>query len=116
MVCIILQNIYEYQIIVHLKLRRSDVGYISVKLGKKNHGALSVVQWDQSLQHQDTGLVPGWAQWLKRLRHCHSCSVGRTCVLDVSPGEGPPHASGLLKRKKKLATMTRRINYTSVKE
>lgn len=35
MVCIILQNIYEYQIIVHLKLIRSDVGYISVKLGKK---------------------------------------------------------------------------------
>ena len=42
---------------------------------------------------------PGTA--IKRIQHCHSCSIGHKCGLDLFPGLGTPFAVRRGKKKKK---------------
>ena len=51
------------------------------------------------LQCWDAGSIPGLAQW-DQIRNCHSCSIGRSCGLDLLPGQGTPCAVGGQKRNK----------------
>ena len=55
-----------------------------------------------SLQCQDTSLILGLAQWVKRIQRCHSCSssssIGCNSSLD-DPRLGTPHATWRPKNK-----------------
>ena len=48
-----------------------------------------------SLQHQDTGSIPRWAEWVK------DTGIGQNCGSDLIPGLGMPYASEWPKKKKK---------------
>ena len=55
-----------------------------------------------SLQRQEAGLIPGPAQWVKRIWCCHSCSgVDCNCASDLIPGLATPYAMRRPKKKKK---------------
>ena len=51
-----------------------------------------------SLQYQDTGLIPGLAQWVKDLV---SLQLWCSCGSDSIPGREHPYAVGMVEKKKK---------------
>ena len=61
-----------------------------------------------SLQCQDTGSIPGQAQWVKGSGICCSCGVGHNCGSDLIPGPGTPYAMEKEKKKEEEKKMARK--------
>ena len=64
--------------------------------GSSCHGTMGSVA---SLQHQDVGLIPSPAQWVKG-SSCGNTGVGRNCSLGLIPGPETPYAVVRPKEKK----------------
>ena len=58
------------------------------------------------LQHQDTGVILGQVQWVKRIQCCYSCGGDCNCGLDLIPGPGISCAKGQLKKEEKKKKKT----------
>ena len=65
--------------------------------GSSRCGATRLVT---SWEHWDAGSIPAWCSGLK-IRHCHCCSLGCNCGLDLIPGLETPYALGSQKQTNK---------------
>ena len=50
--------------------------------------------------HEDSGLIPGFAQWVK-VRHCCGCGVDRSCSSSLTPSLGTSICCGCGPKKTK---------------
>ena len=80
--------------------------WLEKKKKERNHGwrsHYSATGLATSVEHWDSGLIPGLAQWL-RIWHCHSCWRGHNHSLNLTPSPGTPYSVEWPKKKLWLKT------------